>query len=158
MYYFLRSETREKIKTIYIHCRKYKIYIFEFWWVFLTCFTANGNELNIFRQYTYIVSIVVCQKPQRNCQITLKDQKQVSRPLWSPRLWAYYKHKCCYCFLPSLNMNQVPENYILVNNRIYHILVDDKANILPCNKTLFRIMKGVIFISPSFTRMVQAGW
>ena len=24
------------------------------------------------------------------------------------------KHKCCYCFLPSLNMNQVPENYILV--------------------------------------------
>ena len=23
-----------------------------------------------------------------------------------------YKHKCCYCFLPSLNMNQVPENYL----------------------------------------------
>jgi len=21
-----------------------------------------------------------------------------------------YKHTCCYCFLPSLNMNQVPEN------------------------------------------------
>ena len=29
-----------------------------------------------------------------------------------------YKHKCCYCFLPSLNMKQVPENYILVNNQI----------------------------------------
>ena len=29
-----------------------------------------------------------------------------------------YKHKCCYCFLPSLNMNQVPENYILVTNQI----------------------------------------
>ena len=23
-----------------------------------------------------------------------------------------YKHKCCCCFLPSLNMNQVPEYYI----------------------------------------------
>ena len=29
-----------------------------------------------------------------------------------------YKHKCCYCFLPSLNMNQVPENNILINNQI----------------------------------------
>ena len=29
--YFLRSETREKkIDNIYIHCRKYKIYIYEF--------------------------------------------------------------------------------------------------------------------------------
>jgi len=43
---------------------------------------------------------------------------------------------------------------------IYHILVDDKAKILPCNKTLsfFKNNKGVMFISPSFTRMVQAGW
>ena len=24
-----------------------------------------------------------------------------------------YKNKCCYCFLPSLNMNQVPEKDIL---------------------------------------------
>ena len=29
-----------------------------------------------------------------------------------------YKHICCYCFLPSLNMNQVPENNILINNQI----------------------------------------
>ena len=50
--------------------------------------------------------------------------------------------------------------YIKLTIKIhYHILVDDKAKILPCNKTLslFRIIRGVIFISPSFTRMVQAG-
>ena len=29
-----------------------------------------------------------------------------------------YKHKCCYCFLPSLNMNQVAERGILVRNQI----------------------------------------
>ena len=29
-----------------------------------------------------------------------------------------YKHKCCYCFIPSFNMNQIPENYILVNSQI----------------------------------------
>ena len=38
-------------------------------------------------------------------------------PLGSLRLLAY-KHKCCYCFLPSLNMNLVPENYILVSDQI----------------------------------------
>ena len=34
------------------------------------------------------------------------------------RGYKLYKHKCCYCFLPSLNMNQVPENYILVSDQI----------------------------------------
>ena len=52
--YFRRSETREKKNRQYnyIHCRKYKIYIYEFWRVFLTCFAESGNELYIFRQYT----------------------------------------------------------------------------------------------------------
>jgi hypothetical protein len=63
------NERKKKIDNIFIHCRKYKIYIYEFWRVFLTCFAASGNELYIFRQYTYIVSIVVCQKHQSNCQI-----------------------------------------------------------------------------------------
>jgi hypothetical protein len=52
-----------------------KIYIYEFWRVFLTCFAASGNELYIFRQCAYI-SIVLFQKPQRNCQIVSKEQKQ----------------------------------------------------------------------------------
>jgi hypothetical protein len=60
--YVLRSETREKINRQYT-------YIVENIRVFLTCFAASGNELYILRQYTYIVSIVVCQKLQRNCQI-----------------------------------------------------------------------------------------
>jgi hypothetical protein len=47
----------------------YKIYIYEFWRVFLTCFAASGNELYIFRQCTYIVYIVLFQNPQRNGQI-----------------------------------------------------------------------------------------
>jgi hypothetical protein len=59
----------DNISTLYIHCRKYKIYIYEFWRVFLTCFAASGKDLYIFRQYTYIVPIVLFQKPQRNCQI-----------------------------------------------------------------------------------------
>jgi hypothetical protein len=63
------GENKLTIYIHFVHCQKYKIY--EFWRVFLTCFAASGNELYIFRQYTYtcIVSIVVCQKPQRNCQI-----------------------------------------------------------------------------------------
>ena len=34
------------------------------------------------------------------------------------RAYKFISHKYCYCFLPSLNMNQVPENYILVSNQI----------------------------------------
>ena len=56
---------RKKIDNMYIHCRKYKIYIYEFWRVFLTCFAASGNELYIFWQYTYIVSIA--PKKLSNC-------------------------------------------------------------------------------------------
>jgi hypothetical protein len=29
-----------------------------------------------------------------------------------------------------------PFNFAIANKAIYHILVDDKAKILPCNKTL----------------------
>jgi hypothetical protein len=61
------NEGEKKIDNI--HCRKYKIYIYDSWRVFLTCFAASGNDLYIFRQCTYIVSIMLCQKPQRNCQI-----------------------------------------------------------------------------------------
>ena len=44
---------------------------------------------------------------------------------------------------------------------IYHILVDyNIAQILPCDNFFFffRLVKGIVFISPSFTRMAQAGW
>ena len=97
------------------------------WRVLLTCLAASENELYIFRQYTYIlyiVSIVVCQKLQSNCQIVLKEQKQASflsflsvSSVKSELIYAY-AYKYCYCFLPSLNMNQVPENYIFVSNQI----------------------------------------
>ena len=42
---------------------------------------------------------------------------------------------------------------------VYHILVDNISKILPCDKTLrnVRIIRGIMFISPSFTRMTQAG-
>ena len=56
---------RKKIDNIYIHCRKYKIYIYEFSRVFLTCFAASGNELYIFRQCTHNVSIA--PKKLSNC-------------------------------------------------------------------------------------------
>jgi hypothetical protein len=43
---------------------------------------------------------------------------------------------------------------------IYHILVDNIAKILPCDKllVLFRIIRGIMFISLGFTRMTQSGW
>ena len=113
------NEGEKKIDNIYIHCRKYKIYIDEFWRVFLTYFAASGNELYIFRQCTYIVS----NRPKETVKLSKKSRnKRCSYrfwlcPLWSPRL-SFYKQKSCYCFLPSLNMNQVPEKNILVRNQI----------------------------------------
>ena len=87
---------------------------------FLTCFTANGNELYIFRQYTYIVSIVVCRKPQRNSNCHKREETSIVLIVFDCVLCEVraYQHKCCYCFLSSLNMNQVPENYILVSDQI----------------------------------------
>jgi hypothetical protein len=51
-------------------------------------------------------------------------------------------------------------SYMTRNIHVYHILVDNIAKILPCDKlwVLSRIIRGIMFISPSFTRMVQAGW
>jgi len=49
----------ENIKFIYT------MYMYEFWRVFLTCFAASGNELYIFRQCTYVVSIA--PKKLSNC-------------------------------------------------------------------------------------------
>ena len=61
-------EGEKKIDNIhvqYIHCRKYKIHIYEFWRDFLICFAVSGNELYIFRQCTCIVSIA--PKKLSNC-------------------------------------------------------------------------------------------
>jgi hypothetical protein len=33
---------------------------------------------------------------------------------------------------------------------LYHILVDNIAKILPCDRVLFRIIRGIMIISPSF--------
>ena len=37
-----------------------------------------------------------------------------------------YKHKYCYCFLPSLNMNQVPENLIILSTVLKNIVRFEK--------------------------------
>ena len=82
------NERKKKIDNIYIHCRKYKIYIYEFWRVFLTCFAASGNELYIFRQCTYIC----IYRPKETVKLSKKSRnKRCSYrfwlwPLWSPRL------------------------------------------------------------------------
>ena len=49
----------------------------EFWRVFLICFAASRNELYIFRQCTYIVSIVLFQKPQRNSNCLKRAETSV---------------------------------------------------------------------------------
>ena len=63
------NEGEKKTDNIIIYIVENKNIYIRVWRVFLTCFAANGNELYIFRQCTYIASIVLFQKPQRNCQI-----------------------------------------------------------------------------------------
>jgi hypothetical protein len=69
--YFRRSETREKKNKQYnyIHCRKYKIYDIRVLTSFSYLFRSEWKWIIYFRKCTYIVSIVLFQKPQRNCQI-----------------------------------------------------------------------------------------
>jgi len=83
------------------------------WRAFQSCFAASANEFYIFWQCTYIVFILQCQKPQNNCQIVYKGTETSVIliifwwcPLCSPYLY-------CYRFLPSLNVNQVPEKLYL---------------------------------------------
>ena len=55
--------------------------------------------------------------------------------------------------ISKLSLNCIRKAFKTLQN----ILVVVKAKMLPCNKTLFRIIRGVMLISPSFTRMVQTG-
>ena len=84
---------------------------------FSTCFAASGNELYIFRQCTYII-VSIAPKKLSNC--LKRAETSVVLIVFDCVLYEVraYKNKCCYCFLPSLNMNQVPEKDILVRNQI----------------------------------------
>ena len=81
------NERKKKIDNIFIHCRKYKIYIYEFWRVFLTCFAASGNELYFPTMYVYCI-----YRPKETVKLSKKSRnKRCSYrfwlwPLWSPRL------------------------------------------------------------------------
>jgi hypothetical protein len=82
------NEGVKKIDNIYIHCRKYKIYIYEFWRVFLTCFAASGNELYIFpTMYVYCI-----YRPKETVKLSKESRnKRCSYhfwlcPMWSPHL------------------------------------------------------------------------
>jgi hypothetical protein len=91
--------------------------IASLWRAFLSCFAASANELYISRQCTPIVYILQWQKPKTNAKLS-KESRSKSRSnrfifivsSVNPRLY-------CYGFLPSLNMSEVPENYILVSDR-----------------------------------------
>ena len=48
--------------------------------------------------------------PKKKKKNKKKEQKQGRSYCFGLCEVRAYKHKCCYCFLPSLNMNQVPEN------------------------------------------------
>ena len=54
---------------------------------FLSCFTARENELYIFRQYTYIVFILQCQKPQTTGKLSKNNRNERrSNKLWMASL------------------------------------------------------------------------
>jgi hypothetical protein len=67
-------------------------------------------------------------------------------------------------YIASDNANIIWYYYIsyckMFARYIYHILVNNITQILPYDKTLslFRIIRGIMFISLGFTRMTQSGW
>jgi hypothetical protein len=59
-----------------------------------------------------------------------------------------YKHKSCYCFLPSLNMNQVPEKHILIRNQIqmyFFLLMLYKTSTCTQSKTMKTTLVSALF-------------
>jgi hypothetical protein len=95
----LRSETREKINRQYT-------FIFGYW-----------------PTYSFLVPDS-CWATVKNCNSSLyaltsqRTQSKTTRTTLVSALFRQFDISCCYSFLPSLNMNQVPENYMLVNNQI----------------------------------------
>lgn len=90
------------------------------------CFATSANTFYVYQQCTYIACILLCHKVQNNCQNVSENSwnKPLSNhvqkcPLRSPRL-------CCYRFLLSINMNRLPENYILVSDRTKETLIKSK--------------------------------
>ena len=87
------------------------MYIDSLWRAFLFYFTASANKLYIF--FDNVRILILClsctvQKPKTSVKFSSKSRNKhrFSRFLVtsavSPRLY-------CYCFLSSLNMNQVPK-------------------------------------------------
>ena len=87
------------------------MYIDSLWRAFLFYFTASANKLYIF--FDNVRILILClsctvQKPKTSVKFSSKSRNKhrFSRFLVtsavSPRLY-------CYCFLSSLNMNQVPQ-------------------------------------------------
>ena len=69
---------------------------------FLSCFTASEKEFYIFQQCTYIVFSLQCQKAQTTDKMSKNSRNKhcSTGSQWCP----------LHCSLPSLIMNQVPEN------------------------------------------------
>ena len=80
---------------------------------FLPVSKAPTNKFYIFQQcMMYIVFILQCQKAQKNCQIFYRIETSIVLIVSDSVLCDVSALYCCR-FLPSLNMNQVPEKLYL---------------------------------------------
>ena len=60
----------------YIHCRKYKIYIYEFRRVFLTCFAASGNEFYISDNVRILYLSCYFKSPKETVNLSKKSKNK----------------------------------------------------------------------------------
>ena len=75
--------------------------------------TTNQNQISI-RVSSLILKIPPTplnkKSPKTTVKLSKKNRKRRRSYCFGLCEVHAYKHTCCYCFLPSLNMNQVPEN------------------------------------------------
>ena len=118
LYYILRSEMREKINRQYTYIVENIKFIYMCIRVLTSysyLFRSEWNWIIYFPTiYVYCIYRVMSKTPKQLSNCLKRAEKSVVLIVFDCILCEVraYKHK--YCFWPSLNMNQVPENYILV--------------------------------------------
>ena len=107
--YFRSSETRDKKNRQYI----YIVENIKFIYTSFVLPVSQRVEMNyIFStMYVYCIYCVISKVPKKLSNCIKRAETSVVLIVKSALKW-------CYCFLPSLNMNQGPEKDILVGNQM----------------------------------------
>jgi hypothetical protein len=123
LYYIIlvNSETRDKINRQYTYIVENIKFIYTSFDEFSLPVSQRMEMNYIFSDNIHILYLSwYVKSPKETVKLSKKSRnKRRSYRFWlCPLEVRASKHKCCHGFLPSLNMNQVPENYILVNNQL----------------------------------------